>query len=105
VKRREAEAEARARAWATRLAGLRNECEHSREVLAVVEQRLVPAALAAAEHESSLFDRGESTLPALLRVRRLALAARARLLRARAETVLADFNYLELHRQLSPESP
>jgi len=105
VRRREAEAEARARAWAPRLAGLRHECEHAREVLSVVEQRLLPAARLAAEHESALFDRGESTLPALLRVRRLALNARARLLRARAETVLADFNYLELHRQLGPEIP
>ncbi|MEN9797978.1 MAG: hypothetical protein RL653_1674 [Pseudomonadota bacterium] len=105
VARREADAEARARAWGPAWEGLRHECEHAREVLGILERHLVPAAVEAATLEHQLFLRGESTLPSLLRTRRLALAARARQLRAQAEVALADFKLAEAQRQHAAEAP
>ncbi len=103
--RRDADADARARAWGPAWDGLRHECEHAREVLELLERQLVPASVEAATLEHQLFLRGESTLPSLLRTRRLALAARARQLRARAEVALADFKLTEARRQYAAETP
>jgi outer membrane protein TolC len=103
--RKEADAEARAAAWGPAWEGLRHECEHAREVLEILDQHLVPAAVEAATLEQELFVRGESTLPSLLRTRRLALAARARQLQARAQRALADFKLAEAQRQHAPEAP
>jgi outer membrane protein, heavy metal efflux system len=76
-----------------------HELEHTAEVLAVIEQQLLPATLEAATGLQRRFDAGEANALELVLSRRTLVATRARRVSAQADVVLAQFRWSELSRE------
>lgn len=82
-----------------------HELEHTREVLEVVERELVPAHEEAAAGTQRRMEEGESTSQEWLLARRALLAAKSRLVAARADHALARFRARELSAVTAGEAP
>lgn len=89
--------EAVAEARAERVEAL-HELEHTHETLEVVAQRLVPSSDEAAAAAQRRLEAGEGTAQEWVVLRRAAVVAHARLIRARADVMLARFHVAELAR-------
>jgi outer membrane protein, heavy metal efflux system len=87
--------DALARAYAERLDAA-HELEHSRELLALVEGALLPAAEDAARFAQRRMEGGEGTALEWVLARRTVLMARSRRLRAQADHTLSRFKAAEL---------